>query len=460
MTASSEPTCPRCGERGRKVYDVTPRTLLVDAAKARLDGRRELRFCKRGDCDVVYFGEGGLWFGTREVRVPVFQKSTARGRFACYCFAHTVEGLEDEVRRTGGSEAPDLIAAACRQSLDRCEETNPQGSCCLGNVRQVVKTAVARERQGAAVSRCDKQLGHGLPYTPMWIVVEKPREAHVNDAAELKRKELATWTRVVPGWMKWDEVLVRCAAPVSARILEMARIGEGQRVLDIASGTGEPALAAATRVGSKGSVLGVDFVEPMLAFAREKAGKQGLSNIVFRCVDGEELDVPAQSFDAVTIRWGLMFMPDPLACLSRCRAALKSGGHLSASCWAEPQRNPWAALPAGIVRKQLGLPAPAPGPGLFAFSDPERLKSAVAQAGFSDVQVVDQAVGWGPFDSAAHALTFISELAGPVAALMAAAPDEKRAVIEDEIRRAYAAFEKDARVVLPGVTWIVSGTRD
>ena len=185
MTASSEPTCPRCGERGRKVYDVTPRTLLVDAAKARLDGRRELRFCKRGDCDVVYFGEGGLWFGTREVRVPVFQKLTARGRFACYCFAHTVEGLEDEVRRTGGSEAPDLIAAACR--FDRREE-KPAGSC----YRQCSpgRQDRGRAREWAPRSRAATSSSTRLPCTPM-DVVEKPREAQERRCGA-KRKELAT----------------------------------------------------------------------------------------------------------------------------------------------------------------------------------------------------------------------------------------------------------------------------
>ena len=232
--------------------------------------------------------------------------------------------------------------------------------------------------------------------------------------------------------------------------LEMARIGEAS-VLDIASERASRRRAATRGVEGARRRL----VEPMLAFAREKAGA-GFPTSSSAASTARASTCRAK-LRRVTIRWGLVHARST-ACLRR-RAAL-NWRPLVGLVLAEPQRNPWAALPAGIVRKQLGLPAPAPGPGLFAFSDPERLKSAVAQAGFSDVQVVDQAVGWGPFDSAAHALTFISELAGPVAALMAAAPDEKRGVIEDEIRRAYAAFEKDARVVLPGVTWIVSGTRD
>lgn len=147
---AAQPTCPGCGEKGRKVPDVTPRSLLHDEATVRLNGAIDVRFCKRGDCDVVYFGEGGLRFGTADVRVPVFQKSRAPDRFACYCFEHTVADLAGEVRRTGSSQAPDLIAANCKQGLDRCEEMNPQGACCLGNVRQVVKEAAAGVAPGTS----------------------------------------------------------------------------------------------------------------------------------------------------------------------------------------------------------------------------------------------------------------------------------------------------------------------
>ncbi len=282
----------------------------------------------------------------------------------------------------------------------------------------------------------------------------------MSNATEWKQKELATWTRVAPGWAKWDEILTRSAAPVSARMLEMADVRPGHRVLDIACGTGEPSLTAASRVGPSGAVLGTDFVEPMLAFAREKAQKLGLENVAFRCVDGETLDVSQGSFDAVTIRWGLMFMPDPLSCLVRCRTALEKGGKLAAACWAEPQKNPWAALPVGILRKALDLPAPPPGtPGLFTFADPARIRSLVEEAGFQNVQVFEQPIAWGPFASEAQAFTFISELAGPVASMLAAAPADKRPAIEDEIRRAYAGLAKSARLELPGVTWVASGTR-
>jgi ubiquinone/menaquinone biosynthesis C-methylase UbiE len=93
----------------------------------------------------------------------------------------------------------------------------------------------------------------------------------------------------------------------------LQHVRPGQRVLDIASGVGEPALAIAGQVGPAGSVLGTDLAAAMLAFARENAAARGLSNVEFRCMDGEVLDVPPGSFDVVTMRWGLMFMPDRVA---------------------------------------------------------------------------------------------------------------------------------------------------
>jgi len=139
--------CPECGATGRKVGLVTLQALLTEDARARLGDEESYRFCKTGSCDVAYFGEREpTTFHRADVRVPMFQKSTEPSRLVCYCFEHKVNDIQDEVRRTGVSAVPDAIGQKCKAGLDRCEEMNPQGSCCLGNVRQVVKQA-----QGSAV---------------------------------------------------------------------------------------------------------------------------------------------------------------------------------------------------------------------------------------------------------------------------------------------------------------------
>jgi len=153
--------CPDCGTKGRKVEPLTLESLLNGGAKTRLNGASDFRFCKSEACDVAYYHEGGdIRFVAADLRVPIFQKSTDPSRFVCYCFEHRVADIEDEVARTGTSLVPDRITEKCRQGLDRCAEMNPQGACCLGNVRQVVKAAT---RDSAAAVRSPPHDGQALP---------------------------------------------------------------------------------------------------------------------------------------------------------------------------------------------------------------------------------------------------------------------------------------------------------
>lgn len=141
--------CPSCGSKGRPVKPITVESLVTEKARARAGRSDGFRFCPEPSCDVAYFQpESGDRFLRTDVRVPIGQKETTPPRTVCYCFDHTVEEIETDVVRTGTSRIPDEIAGKCRQGLDRCEETNPQGACCLGNVRRVLKEAQARAERG------------------------------------------------------------------------------------------------------------------------------------------------------------------------------------------------------------------------------------------------------------------------------------------------------------------------
>lgn len=136
--------CPQCGAKGRKVGALTMRSLLFTEALNHFDKSDSFLFCKTEACEVVYFGaRRGEPFREAELRVPVFQKSADPLRLVCYCFGHTVKAVRDDALRSDTASIADDITDKCRQGLDRCEETNPQGSCCLGNVRQVAKAALA-----------------------------------------------------------------------------------------------------------------------------------------------------------------------------------------------------------------------------------------------------------------------------------------------------------------------------
>jgi len=143
---------------------------------------------------------------------------------------------------------------------------------------------------------------------------------------ELKKRQRNDWNAVAPGWEKWWRTLEKGACHVSAKMLQMTALESGQRVLDIATGIGEPAVSAARQVASDGYVLGIDQAENMLQLARRRGAQEGLQNLVFRQLDGESLDSLEESFDVILCRWGLMFFPELDTALCNIRKRLVQGG--------------------------------------------------------------------------------------------------------------------------------------
>ena len=137
--------CPSCGHKGIAVKPITIESLLTEEAKDRVSRTHGFRFVPTQTCEVSYFHpETQEQLLLRDVRVRIGQKEKEAPHPICYCFNHTVEEIEAEVAKTGTSRIPDEITEKCRQGLDRCAQTNPQGSCCLGNVRRVLKAAQAK----------------------------------------------------------------------------------------------------------------------------------------------------------------------------------------------------------------------------------------------------------------------------------------------------------------------------
>lgn len=278
------------------------------------------------------------------------------------------------------------------------------------------------------------------------------------DPQTVKEQQRKDWSRAAEGWRKNDARLRETSAPVTKRLLELTGIARGQRVLDIASGTGEPALPAAEIVGPQGFVLGTDLSEEMLAVAREKAAARGLSNVEFRQVDGEELAVDPESFDAVLCRWGIMFMPDAGRCLRQAQGALKPGGRVALSVWGPPERNPFFTVPMGVLMRYVEIPPPRPGaPGVFAFADKDRLASTLGEAGFRDVQIEGFELPMAAFDSGQEYWQYTREMAAPVAALLAQLPADTQRTVGEEIAR--AAEGADGKVSLQGYPLLASARK-
>lgn len=208
------------------------------------------------------------------------------------------------------------------------------------------------------------------------------------DPQKYKATTREQWQSAAEAWHRWGPTLNRWLGPATEIMLDMARIGPGARVLDIAAGAGEQTLAAATRVGSKGYVLATDISPRILEFAAEEARKAGLVNVQTRAMDGEQLEIPDESFDAVISRVGLIYFPDQQRALGEMKRVLKSGGRVAAIVYSTAENNKFFSMPVSIIRRRAALGPPLAGqPGPFSLGSPGVLEDAYKRAGFRDIEV-------------------------------------------------------------------------
>jgi ubiquinone/menaquinone biosynthesis C-methylase UbiE len=207
------------------------------------------------------------------------------------------------------------------------------------------------------------------------------------DPNQFKMGQRQNWDSVAEGWKQWWEPIEKGAQKLSNRLIELAKIKAGQRVLDIATGIGEPAITAAKIVGTSGHVLATDISAQMLGIAKERAASLGLQDIIeFKETDAEILDLPDSAYDAVLCRWGLMLLPNLDSALSKIHGSLVSGGQFAAAVWADAPKVPIISLAARIMSEQLRMPPPPAGvPNPFSLADIKKLENHLVKAGFSDV---------------------------------------------------------------------------
>jgi SAM-dependent methyltransferase len=206
----------------------------------------------------------------------------------------------------------------------------------------------------------------------------------------VKAQQRAAWGAQAQAWYAQLDVTERQWGPLNEGLLELARVETGDRVLDLASGIGDPALAAAARVGPTGRVIATDLSPDMLAFAAQRAAAAGLSNVEVHEMDAEEIDLPAASVDVVLCRLGLMFLPDLDRALAGVHRVLVPGGRFATAI---PWRPASQAMPrlVGAMVAALGLPKPPPPepgtPGIFSLADASFLCAALDRAGLIGVRI-------------------------------------------------------------------------
>jgi len=280
------------------------------------------------------------------------------------------------------------------------------------------------------------------------------------DPEQYKQRHRHEWDAAAEGWKKWWPIIEQGGQKVSGRLVEMAGIQLGQRVLDVASGIGEPAVTAASHVGPDGSVVATDYSGSMLAIAQERAAELGLINLETQVVDGEMLDFPASSFDAALCRWGLMLMPDPTESASRVAEALAPGGKFAAAVWGPPLKVPLAGVAMGVIMKALEMPPPPEGaPGIFSLSAPGSIEDVFETAGFSDVLTEEMTVII-ELPSADTFVEMFRDTARAVTTMVAEQPAKQQEIIWGQVTAGIQQFATDeGSIRLPNQTICAVGTK-
>jgi len=279
------------------------------------------------------------------------------------------------------------------------------------------------------------------------------------DAAKYKNAQREQWNNDGAAWRRWNPTLDRWYREATRQMLDLARIQPGQRILDIAAGAGEPAVSAADRVGPGGYVLATDISEGIVEHALQVARERGLKQIETRVMDGEKLDLPDASFDAVLCRLGLMYMPHPVTALREWRRALRAGGRVAVVVFSTPDRNSWGAMPASIIRRRAQLPPPVPGqPGPFSLGGRGVLEGVFRQAGFANPEVRAVPVPHR-MPSAAEYVRVAREAFGAFNAMMAHLSPRERESAWNEVEGAMRSFESPGGFEVPGECLVGAATK-
>lgn len=259
------------------------------------------------------------------------------------------------------------------------------------------------------------------------------------------------------GWDKAAAVYERCwseqLAPAQRRLLEMARPRLGERVLDVACGTGLVTFPAAAAVGPAGSVVAVDLSDSMVDHVNAEAARRGLSQVAARRMDAEALQLPDRSFDAAVCALGLMYVPDPGGALSEMVRVLAPEGRAVAAVWGARDRCGWAPIFPIVDRRVQSEVCPL----FFHLGTGDRLPRVMEDAGLTGVESVRLSVTLH-YSSGEEACA-AAFAGGPVALAHSRFDDLARKEAHTEYLVAIEQWRVGKRYEIPGEFVVAAGRR-
>ena len=271
---------------------------------------------------------------------------------------------------------------------------------------------------------------------------------------------LDCWRETAGYWTKYSDTIAKMFAPLTEAMIERAGIHEGQSVLDVAGGAGEPSLTIAERVGPNGSVTCTDAIAAMVEAARSEANRRGLTNMQFQQCTADSLPFPDNLFDALVSRLGAMFFLDIDGAMREMLRVVKPGGSLTFACWYKSDVNPFCYIVSNVMDQHVKAAEPDPNaPNAFRFAEPGKLADVMKQAGAIDVR--DEIVSFNieaPL-TAIEFWTMRSQTSDTLREKLAKLPSGEQTQIATEVEQAAKQFFPDNQMKFPTQMLIATGRK-
>jgi SAM-dependent methyltransferase len=235
---------------------------------------------------------------------------------------------------------------------------------------------------------------------------------------------------------RWKAKSAAMGQPVTDALVEYAQAGPGMRVLDLASGTGEPAISLASRVGQDGHVTATDLSAGLLEIAERRAKVRGLKNFTTRQADAHSLPFPENRFDLATSRFGVMFFGDAVRALGELRRVLRPGARACFLVWGPVEQPYWQSM-MGVVHRHVGGPLlPPDGPDPFRYAEPGSLSAVLRGAGFDAVEEETRILPWAWPGPVEELWEYSQSVAVPFRPMLERVPAEKWPEIHADVHAA------------------------